>query len=52
MNENMQRILDKIKEDNNFALLQPIGVDENGTNGVKCILIHILKKRDNSKVSD
>lgn len=33
-------ILDKIKEDNNFALLQPIGVDENGTNGVKCILIH------------
>ena len=33
-------ILDKIKEDNNFALLQPIGVDENGVNGVKCILIH------------
>ena len=33
-------ILNKIKEDNNFALLQPIGVDENGINGVKCILIH------------
>lgn len=33
-------ILNKIKEDNNFALLQPIGVDELGTNGVKCVLIH------------
>lgn len=33
-------ILEKIKEDNNFALIQPIGVDETGTNGVKCVLIH------------
>ena len=33
-------ILNKIKENNNFALLQPIGVDENGINGVKCVLIH------------
>lgn len=33
-------ILNKIKENNNFALLQPIGTDENGINGVKCILIH------------
>ena len=33
-------ILNKIKENNNFAVMQPIGVDENGVNGVKCILIH------------
>lgn len=33
-------ILSKIKENNNFALMQPIGTDENGINGVKCILIH------------
>ncbi len=33
-------ILSKIKEDNNFALMQPIGTDENGVTGVKCILIH------------
>lgn len=33
-------ILNKIKENNNFALLQPIGTDENGINGVKCVLIH------------
>lgn len=33
-------ILSKIKENNNFALMQPIGIDENGRNGVKCILIH------------
>lgn len=33
-------ILSKIKEDNNFALMQPIGTDEQGTTGVKCILIH------------
>lgn len=33
-------ILNKIKENDNFALLQPIGVDSNGINGVKCILIH------------
>lgn len=36
----LDNILNKIKENNNFALLQPIGVDENGLNGVKCILIH------------
>ena len=33
-------ILNKIKENNNFAVMQPIGVDDNGVNGVKCILIH------------
>lgn len=36
----LDNILNKIKENSNFALLQPIGVDENGLNGVKCILIH------------
>ena len=36
----LDNILDKIKENNNFALLQPIGTDENGINGVKCILVH------------
>lgn len=33
-------ILNKIKENDNFCLLQPIGVDANGVNGVKCVLIH------------
>jgi len=33
-------ILSKIKENNNFALMQPIGTDENGQTGVKCVLIH------------
>lgn len=33
-------ILSKIKKNNNFALLQPIGVDENNRNGVKCVLVH------------
>ena len=33
-------ILSKIKENNNFALMQPIGTDENGRIGVKCVLIH------------
>lgn len=33
-------ILNKIKENKNFCLLQPIGVDSNGVNGVKCVLIH------------
>lgn len=36
----LDNILNKIKENNNFALLQPIGIDDNGINGVKCILIH------------
>jgi hypothetical protein len=36
----LDSILNKIKENNNFALLQPIGIDDNGINGVKCILIH------------
>lgn len=36
----LDNILNKIKENNNFALLQPIGTDENGINGVKCVLIH------------
>lgn len=33
-------ILNKIKMNNNFALMQPIGTDENGITGVKCVLIH------------
>ena len=33
-------ILSKIKENNNFALMQPIGIDENGRNGVRCVLVH------------
>lgn len=34
-------ILEKIKEDNNFAFMQPIGYDkESGIIGVKCVLIH------------
>lgn len=36
----LDNILNKIKENKNFALLQPIGIDENGVCGVKCILIH------------
>lgn len=36
----LDNILNKIKENQNFALLQPIGVDENGINGVRCILVH------------
>lgn len=36
----LDNILNKIKENNNFALLQPVGVDENGVTGVKCVLIH------------
>jgi hypothetical protein len=36
----LDNILNKIKENQNFALLQPIGVDENGVCGVKCILVH------------
>lgn len=36
----LDNILNKIKENKNFALLQPIGVDENGVCGVKCILVH------------
>ena len=36
----LDNILNKIKENHNFALLQPIGVDENGINGVRCILVH------------
>lgn len=36
----LDNILNKIKENQNFALLQPIGIDENGVCGVKCILIH------------
>lgn len=33
-------ILEKIKKNNNFCLLQPIGTDELGVTGVKNILIH------------
>lgn len=36
----LDNILNKIKENNNFALLQPIGLDINGVCGVKCILVH------------
>lgn len=36
----LDNILNKIKENQNFALLQPIGVDGNGINGVRCILVH------------
>lgn len=36
----LDNILNKIKDNQNFALLQPIGVDENGVCGVKCILVH------------
>ena len=36
----LDNILNKIKENQNFALLQPIGIDENGVNGVRCILVH------------
>ena len=36
----LDNILNKIKENQNFALLQPIGIDENGVCGVKCILVH------------
>lgn len=36
----LDNILNKIKVNKNFALLQPIGIDENGVCGVKCILIH------------
>ncbi len=36
----LDNILNKIKENQNFALLQPIGLDENGVCGVKCILVH------------
>lgn len=36
----LDNILNKIKENKNFALLQPIGIDEDGVCGVKCILVH------------
>ena len=36
----LENILNKIKKNKNFALLQPIGIDENGVCGVKCILVH------------
>ena len=36
----LDNILNKIKENKNFALLQPIGIDENGVCGVKCMLVH------------
>lgn len=59
----LDNILAKIKENSNFALLQPIGVDENGINGVKCILIHKsghifetntfpFKENENTKIQD
>lgn len=36
----LDNILSKIKENNNFALMQPIGTDGDGKTGVKCVLIH------------
>ena len=36
----LDNILNKIKENQNFALLQPIGIDENGICGVRCVLVH------------
>lgn len=36
----LDNILNKVKENPNFAVLQPIGVDETGIDGVKTILIH------------
>lgn len=36
----LDNILNKIKENKNFAMLQPVGIDENGVCGVKCILVH------------
>lgn len=36
----LDNTLNKIKENQNFALLQPIGIDENGVCGVKCVLVH------------
>lgn len=36
----LDNILNKVKENSNFAVLQPIGVDELGVAGVKTILIH------------
>ncbi len=55
-------ILDKIKENNNFALLQPICFDEKqGKLGIKCILVHksgqslvseIYPLKDKDKIQD
>ena len=36
----LDEILEKIKGNNDFALMQPIGTNENGITGIKCILIH------------
>lgn len=47
----LDTILDKIKENNNFALLQPICFDkEQNKNGVKCILIHKSGQRLESEI--
>lgn len=46
----LDTILEKIKENNNFAFIQPICVDEKtGKKGIKCILIH---KSGKSFISD
>ena len=46
----LDNILEKIKDNKNFAFLQPIGFDEElGKFGVRCILIH---KTGNSLVSN
>lgn len=58
----LDNILNKIKEDSNFALLQPIGI-YNEKVGIKCILIHKsgkylesevypIKESESSKIQD
>lgn len=42
-------ILSKIKENNNFAFMQPLGSDESGHSYVQCVLIH---KTGETLVSD
>ena len=58
----LDTILDKIKENNNFALLQPICFDkEQNKLGIKCILIHksgqslvseVFPLKDKEKIQD
>lgn len=45
----LDSILDKVKENNNFAVIQPLGTDEQGESAVQTILIH---KGGGSLVSD
>lgn len=36
----LDNILEKVKEDNNFCIMQPIGTNENGVTGIINVLIH------------